>query len=98
MGITIEFSSEVKNKLKDKHNVTEDEVCQCFYNREGEFVDDTREEHKTDPLTQWFISKTVTGRELKVIFVFKGNKIHIKSAYDADEKVKKLYKKLQSGN
>lgn len=49
------YSDEVRKKLAEKHKVSEDEVRQCFENREGDYLEDTREEHRTDPPTHWFV-------------------------------------------
>lgn len=34
----LKFSEDVAKKLTEKHNVTQDEVRQCFENREGRFL------------------------------------------------------------
>ncbi|MBU9809820.1 hypothetical protein J1781_21010 [Rahnella sp. C60] len=39
----IQFSPAVKEKLFVKHNVVEKEVFECFANREGHYLKDTRE-------------------------------------------------------
>ena len=62
-------SPAIKTKLSSKHNVFLAEVEQCFLNRDGAFLEDTREEHKTIPASQWFIALTNEGRNLKVVFV-----------------------------
>jgi hypothetical protein len=61
----------------------------------GNYVEDTREEHRTDPPTKWFVSETDYGRKLKVIFVERGEGIYIKSAYDATVKIQDMYRKKQ---
>lgn len=63
------ISPRVREKLSLKHRVTEDEIVQCFANRDGRMLRDTREEHATDPPTLWFIAETDFGRLLKVIFI-----------------------------
>jgi len=79
-------------KLSMRHNVTRQEVIDCFANRDTDYtpLTDNREEHKTDPATEWFISVTDYGRTLKIIYVQKefeddaGNietGIFLKSAY-----------------
>lgn len=51
--MALKCSSAVKQKLAQKHGVSLEEVQQCFANREGNLLEDIREEHKTDPPTQW---------------------------------------------
>lgn len=80
-------------KLKDKHRVTRREVEQCFENRIGIYLEDDREEHRTDPPTLWFVSPTNCNRLLKIIFVFLDGNVYIKSAYDSSQKVIQLYDK-----
>lgn len=81
-------SEAMLEKLATKHRVTRDEVRQCFENREGGFLEDDREDHQTDPPTQWFVAETNQCRKLKIAFVQgqteKGPHIEIKTAYDAN--------------
>jgi hypothetical protein len=93
-GIEILISSDTKKKLLSKHNVTEEEVCECFYNREYGFADDNREKHQTNPKTQWFLSRTDKRRLLKVCIVVSEGKIDIKTAYPPNEDEIWLYQKL----
>lgn len=79
----IVISPSILEKLDTKHGVSRREIEQCFENREGDYVEDTREEHKTDPATLWFVSPTNNNRILKIIFVFNNGNIYIKSAFDA---------------
>lgn len=58
----LNISDKVKQKLAAKHNVLVEEIEQCFCNREKGFLMDTREEHASDPPTQWFIAETDYGR------------------------------------
>ena len=76
------MSTAVRLKLRDKHNVSNKEIFECFFNRTHSFLMDTREEHLTDPITQWFISETDLGRKLKVCFVQRDDVIEIKTAYE----------------
>ena len=88
----LKFSDDVAKKLAEKHNVTQDEVQQCFANVEGKFLKDPREEHQTNPPTHWFIAETNRLRLLKVVFVASKVKtetgtetqIDIKTAYPPD--------------
>lgn len=82
------ISTRVRQKLADKHNVVIAEVEQCFYNFTGShFLGDEREEHKTEPPTQWFISETDSGRLLKICFMFYEDrkKFAIKSAFEPNQ-------------
>ncbi len=81
----IVISPAILEKLENKHRVSRREIEQCFENIEGDYVEDTREEHKTDPATFWFVSPTNQNRKLKVIFVFNNGNIYIKSAFDAKQ-------------
>ncbi len=88
------ISPVVLEKLKTKHNVTTREVVQCFENRVGNYVEDGREEHKSDPPTLWFVAPTNCERLLKVIFIFVDGNIHIRSAYEPSQAVIELYEQL----
>jgi len=79
MGLKI--SPGVKEKLKKKHCVADDEITQCFAGRAGRYLMDRREDHQTDPPTLWFIAETDYGRLLKVVFIQSGDDIIIKTAY-----------------
>ena len=79
--MSLKFSSAVNQKLAEKHGVSPEEVQQCFANREGGLLEDIREDHKTDPPTQWFIAETDYGRRLKIVFILKGGDIILKTAY-----------------
>lgn len=69
------ISQKIRDKLKSKHSVSEEDVAQCFANRTGTYLLDPREEHASDPPTQWFISETDFGRKLKVVFILKSGNI-----------------------
>ena len=75
----------VLQKLRTKHNVKKEEVKECFYNREFNFLEDTREKNKTNPPTQWFIAETDLGRKLKVCFMVIEGRIVLKSAFQAND-------------
>ena len=85
------ISANVLAKLKDKHDVSVREVEQCFENKCGVYLEDTREDHLTDPPTLWFIAPTNRERLLKVAFMFIDGNVHLKSAYDADEEATEIY-------
>lgn len=92
--IPLVISPAVREKLTSRHEVKEDEIKECFMNSEGKYVTDDREEHKSDPPTLWFIGETHKGRELKVVFIHNNGNLYIKSAYDADEAIKRIYTEL----
>lgn len=92
--MALKCSSAVKQKLAQKHGVSLEEVQQCFANREGNLLEDIREEHKTDPPTQWFIAETDYGRRLKVAFMLKGGAIIVKTAYEPNETEERIYRKF----
>ena len=89
------ISNLIRQKILQKHGISENEVIQCFASREGGFLEDTRENHKTNPPTKWFIAETDYGRKLKVVFMqsVDGKDIHIKTAYLANEEEKCIYEK-----
>ena len=87
-------SPKIKNKLKNKHKVTIEEVHQCISNIQGELIEDTAEIHQTIPPSFWFVAQTDYGRELKVVLVSKGDKIFFKTAFDAKIAHIQLYKSL----
>lgn len=85
------ISQDTVEKLQNKHNVSRREIEQCFENRVGNYLEDDREDHRTDPPTFWFVAPTNTERLLKVIFVFLDGNVYIKSAYEPSETVVKIY-------
>lgn len=91
--MALKYSSAVKQKLAEKHGVSLEEIQQCFGNREGGLLEDTREDHKTDPVTQWFIAETDYGRRLKVVFILKNGDILLKTAYGPNAKEEAIYAK-----
>lgn len=81
------FSTAILQKLGKKHGVSLEEVHECFESNDGQTLIDEREQHKTVPETEWFISQTRRGRKLKVCFVFveELNTIFVKTAYDPND-------------
>jgi hypothetical protein len=94
----IAISPQVAAKLNEKHGVTPDEVRQCLENRGGGFLEDNREEHRTDPPTQWFIGETNRGRKLKVVFIQRqtptGLRVDIRTAYPPNDTEIRIYEKF----
>jgi hypothetical protein len=89
----IVISAKIREKLASKHGVSPDEVSQCFANRIGKFLTDNREEHASDPPTLWFISETDWGKSLKIVFVRKGDKIYLRTAFPPNAEEVRIYKK-----
>ena len=90
----LHISAAVREKLANKTPpVAESEIVQCFANRTGNYLMDTRADNLTNPITRWFIAETDFGRILKVAFMPTVNGIVIKSAYDPNEVEKRIYSK-----
>ncbi len=87
-------SAAVREKLRVKHGVTMDEVEECFANRCGKFLRDTRERHDSDPPTLWFVAETDYGRKIKVAFIQFRDRVVIRTAYLANEQEIRIYEKL----
>ena len=88
------ISAAIEQKLAGKHGVSRREVEQCFENCEGEHLEDTREEHLTDPPTRWFIALTNRGRLLKIVFMLKDGKVWLKTAYEPNDTEIRIYNRL----
>ena len=86
------FSNWVLTKL-GQHGVTETEVEESFSNARPIYKEETRARHRSRPPTFWFIAPTAEDRLLKVIFIahHKQRLIHIKSAYEPDEREIEIY-------
>jgi hypothetical protein len=94
-SMKLDISRDIREKLLTKHNVTEEDIIQCFSNDYGlGLLYDDREDHKTDPRTQWFIGETDFGRRLKVALVFDGHRICIKTAYPPNAEEERIYAKF----
>lgn len=86
------ISTKVREKLVNKTPpVTECEIVQCFANRDRTDAIDIRAEHRTNPITRWFIAETDFGRKLKVAYMPTPEGIVIKSAYDPSDEAKQMY-------
>ncbi len=77
----LKISPDTLRKLSLKHSVTRAEVEQCFVNRSGRLLMDTRENHRTDPPTLWFLALTNRSRLLKIVYIQIDSTIHLKSAF-----------------
>lgn len=87
-------SQSIQLKLLDKHQVTVREVEQCFENKLGGFLEDDREDHKSDPPTLWFIASTNRGRKLKVVFIPRDGKLFLRTAYEPEPAAIAVYEEL----
>lgn len=92
----LEISDKVREKLRNKHNVSEAMIREAFANRQGAFLKDRREKHSTIPPTQWFVSETDNGVKLKVCFIYFDGVIFIKTAYRANRFEQRVYEKYGS--
>ncbi|HJV72722.1 MAG TPA: ADP-ribosyl-(dinitrogen reductase) hydrolase [Noviherbaspirillum sp.] len=88
----IRISQKIQEKI-DSRNISQLELWQCFHNIEGDYLEDTRAEHLTDPITQWFVAETDKGRLLKIMFVSRDDGVELKSAYEASDEICRIYRK-----
>ncbi|MCK9488471.1 MAG: DUF4258 domain-containing protein [Xanthomonadales bacterium] len=88
----IVISPSIVDKRNHRHGVGEVEVRQCFNNRTGRLLTDTREKHRTDPPTQWFIALTNKARLPKICFVPDGD-IDIRTAYEPNDVELEIYRR-----
>ena len=96
MTSKVVISPLIKDKLEQKHRVKPGEVHECFFNQSGPYVEDTEEDHKTDPPSYWFIAPTNRDRLLKVIFVLRDGNLYLKSAFDANPKSQRIYTEISN--
>lgn len=90
----LRISPSVLDKLAGKvPPVTQDEILQCFANREGKFLLDLREEHASDPPTRWFIAETNFGRKLKIAFIPREEIVTVRTAYSPNDTELRIYEK-----
>jgi hypothetical protein len=87
------ISPAMEAKILDKHGVRRVDIEECFCNKDGEYLEDTRTENKTNPPTLWFIANTHKDVVLKVVIVFEDEKIYLKTAYPPDENEIRIYNK-----
>lgn len=94
----LHISDAVEKKLKEDHQVDQFEILQCFENRTRSTLIETREEHKTDPPTRWFIAETDAGRRLKVVFIqLTALDVAIRTAYEPSENEEHIYQTRSRG-
>lgn len=87
------ISPNIREKLARKHNVCEEEIAQCFANRTGKYLQDTREDHASDPPTLWFISETDYARKLKIVFISRDGNVYLRTAFEPNEIELRIYEK-----
>jgi hypothetical protein len=88
------ISQRVQKKLSTKvPPVSRSEIHQCFMNRTGSFLEDTRANNRTTPPTKWFIAETNLKRTLKVVFIRTRSEIIIKTAYEPNPEELRIYRK-----
>jgi len=99
--MNISISPAVLAKLAGKHGVSGSEVRECFLNRDGGFLEDIREEHRSVPSTQWFIAATNDRRMLKIVFVLRRTgavaRCEIRTAYEPNAEEVRIYRKYGQG-
>lgn len=79
--MNIVLSEHVRAKLQAKHAVSLKDVEECFANRSGGLLEDDREQHRTDPPTPRFIAPNNHGRLLKICFIQRAGRIHLRTCY-----------------
>jgi uncharacterized DUF497 family protein len=90
----LKISQRILSKLKEKHCIEIEEVWECFINRMGGFLEDTRLHNKTEPPTLWFIAETNKRRLLKIVFIELANRQYeLKTAYEPNDKEVNIYEK-----
>lgn len=93
----MQIANTILTKIQEKHGVSPKEVDECFMNRDGRYLVDTRENHQTNPQTLWFIAETNKGRLLKICFVPKGvgneDGPTLKSAFEPNDVEKDIYQR-----
>lgn len=92
--LNFSVSDQITNKLTTKHKVTVDEIRQCFLNKTGLYLEDTRLNNATVPKTEWFLAETNNGRLLKVCFIQTGQMIEIKTSYEPNLIEIEIYNKF----
>jgi len=83
--LNLKISADVLYKLEHKHGVIGDEIEQCFGNRTGQLLEDTREKHKTNPPTLWFLACTNKLRLPKILYIQIGDRVELKSAFSPNK-------------
>jgi len=86
-------SEPILTKLGGKNPpINRTEVVQCFQNKSGKSLLDTREKHASNPPTQWFVAPTNAGRLLKVVYILRDGKVFLRSAFEPNADELYIYK------
>lgn len=92
MAAKLVISYKVRIKLSGKTPpVSENDIIECFANRDRSAIRDTRERHDSDPPTMWFIAENDYGRRLKVCYIEKDAQIIIRSAFVPNTEEERIY-------
>lgn len=95
MTAKLNLSYAVRKKLAAKTPpVSENDIMECFANRDRTPLRDTRERHDSDPPTMWFISENDYGRRLKVCYIEKDDGVTIRSAFVPNQTEERVYAKF----
>jgi hypothetical protein len=85
------ISADVEKKLSEKHGLDRATVEQVWKVYTGITLEDDREQHKTDPATEWFLIRDSSGQILKIVFVLDDDGIaYLKSAYPLTRNTNKV--------
>ncbi|RYE40784.1 MAG: ADP-ribosyl-(dinitrogen reductase) hydrolase [Hyphomicrobiales bacterium] len=87
----LKISKGVLDKLAIKHQVDRRDVEQCFDNIDGPLLTDNREDHRSDPPTLWFLSRTNRGRLLKIAYIQRGLAVHLRTCYEPNQDEINIY-------
>ncbi len=93
------FAPSIVMKLLEKNPpVTVSEVEEAFFQWDGYWVLDDREDHRTIPPTYWFLSETLEGRLLKVVIKLVPNTdyAYVRTSYDAYEEEINIYEQKKT--
>jgi hypothetical protein len=88
------ISPAIEGKLILKHQITRQDVEQCFLNRNRSYLIDNRINHQTEPATEWFIADTDRAILRKVVFIFNEGLIYIKSAFPPNSTEIRIYNRI----
>jgi hypothetical protein len=88
------ITNAVEIKIRVKHGLSRRDIEECFSNIERERLEDNRVEHKTDPVTQWFIAQNNFGKHIKVVFMLlEDGRSLLKTAYCPNDDEIRIYMK-----
>ncbi|QWE15209.1 ADP-ribosyl-(dinitrogen reductase) hydrolase [Polynucleobacter sp. AP-Sving-400A-A2] len=90
------ISPAIEGKLTFKHQISRQDVEQCFINRVRSYLIDDRLEHQTEPPTEWFISENDRGILIKVVFIFDHGLIYLKSAFPPNSTEIRIYNTIST--